>query len=52
MATPTTSLTSLGSLAEGAGLLGKSMYEIQLSWDGPEELKACQLFLFDHYPKG
>ena len=26
-------------LAEGAGLLGKSIHEIQLSWDGPEELK-------------
>ena len=26
-------------LAEGAGLLGKSIYEIQLSQDGPEELK-------------
>ena len=26
-------------LAEGADLLGKSIYEIQLSWDGPEELK-------------
>ena len=26
-------------LARGAGLLGESIYEIQLSWDGPEELK-------------
>ena len=26
-------------LTEAAGLLGKSIYEIQLSWDGPEELK-------------
>ena len=31
-------------LAEGAGLLGKSIYEIQLSWDGPRGVKACQLF--------
>ena len=26
-------------LAQGAGLLGASIHEIQLSWDGPEELK-------------
>ena len=26
-------------LAESAGLLGNSIHEIQLSWDGPEELK-------------
>ena len=26
-------------LAEGADLLGKSIYEIKLSWDEPEELK-------------
>ena len=26
-------------LAEGADILGKSIYEIQLSWDGPEEIK-------------
>ena len=31
-------------LAEGAGLLGKSIYEIQLSWDGTRGVKACQLF--------
>ena len=32
-------------LAEGAGLLGKSIYEIQLSWDGPEELKHANYSL-------
>ena len=26
-------------LAEGADLLGKSIHELQLSWEGPEELK-------------
>ena len=26
-------------LAEGANLLGKSIHELQLSWEGPEELK-------------
>ena len=33
-------------LAEGAGLLGESIHEIQLLWDGPEELKhanSCSL---------
>ena len=32
-------------LAEGADLLGKSIYEIQLSWDGPEELKHANYFV-------
>ena len=32
-------------LAEGAGLLGKSIHEIQLSWDGPEELKHANYAL-------
>ena len=32
-------------LAEGADLLGKSIYEIQLSWDGPEELKHANYSL-------
>ena len=38
-------------LAEGAGLLGKSIYEIQLSWDGPEELKYANYSL-QSLPKG
>ena len=38
-------------LAEGADLLGKSIYELQLSWEGPEELNMPTI-LFDHYPKG
>ena len=32
-------------LARGAGLLGKSIYEIQLLWDGPEELKHANYAL-------
>ena len=32
-------------LAKDAGLLGKSIYEIQLSWDGPEELKHANYSL-------
>ena len=32
-------------LARGAGLLGKSIYEIQLSWDGPEKLKQANYAL-------
>ena len=33
-------------LARGAGLLGKSIYEIQLSWDGPEKLKQSNCALW------
>ena len=32
-------------LAEGAGLLGESIHEIQLLWDGPEELKHANYAL-------
>ena len=32
-------------LAKGASLLGKSIHEIQLSWDGPEELKHANYTL-------
>ena len=32
-------------LAEGAGLLGESIHEIQLLWDGPEELKHAKYAL-------
>ena len=32
-------------LARGAGLLGESIHEIQLSWDGPEELKHANYAL-------
>ena len=38
-------------LAEGAGLLGKSIHEIQLSWDGPEELKHAN-YALRSLPKG
>ena len=38
-------------LAEGAGLLGKSIHEIQLSWDGPEELKHTN-YVLQSLPKG
>ena len=38
-------------LAKGAGLLGKSIYEIQLSWHGPEELKHANYSL-QSLPKG
>ena len=38
-------------LAEGADLLGKSIHEIQLSWDGPEELKHANYSL-QSSPKG
>ena len=33
-------------LARGAGLLGQSIHEIQLSWDGPEELKHTNYALW------
>ena len=32
-------------LAQGAGLLGKSIHELQWSWDGPEELKHSNYVL-------
>ena len=32
-------------LAEGAWLLGESIYEIQLLWDGPEKLKQSNYAL-------
>ena len=38
-------------LAKGAGLLGKSIYEIQLSWNGLEELKHTNYSL-QSLPKG
>ena len=38
-------------LAEGAGLLGKSIHELQLSWEGPEELKHANYSLHS-LPKG
>ena len=31
-------------LAKGADLLGKSIYKLQLSWEGPERAQTCQLF--------
>ena len=38
-------------LAESADLLGKSIHELQLSWDGPEELKHANYSLHS-LPKG
>ena len=38
-------------LAQGAGLLGESIHEIQLSWDGLEELKHANYSLHS-LPKG
>ena len=38
-------------LAEGANLLGKSIHELQLSWEGPEELKHVNCSLCS-LPKG
>ena len=38
-------------LAESAGLLGEAIYEIQLSWTGPEELKQANYALWS-LPKG
>ena len=38
-------------LAQGAGLLGKSIHELQWSWDGPEELKHGNYVLWS-LPKG
>ena len=38
-------------LAEGASLLGESIYEIQLLWDGPEELKHAN-YALQSMPKG
>ena len=41
----------LRELAEGAGLLGESIREIQLLWDGPEELKHAN-YALQSMPKG
>ena len=38
-------------LAEGASLLGESIHEIQLLWDGPEELKHAN-YALQSMPKG
>ena len=38
-------------LVEGADLLGKSIHELQLSWEGPEELKHANYSLHS-LPKG
>ena len=38
-------------LAEGASLLGEAIYEIQLSWTGPEELKQAN-YALQSLPKG
>ena len=38
-------------LAKSAGLLGETIYEIQLSWTGPEELKQANYALWS-LPKG
>ena len=38
-------------LTESAGLLGEAIYEIQLSWTGPEELKQAN-YALSSLPKG
>ena len=38
-------------LAQGAGLLGKSIYKIQRSWDGPDHLKHSN-YVLRSLPKG
>ena len=38
-------------LAKSAGLLGEAIYEIQLSWTGPEELKQAN-YALQSLPKG
>ena len=38
-------------LAQDTGLLGKFIHEIQVSWNGPEELKHANYFLRSQ-PKG
>ena len=38
-------------LAQGAGLLGESIHKIQLSWNGPEELKHAN-YVLQSLPKG
>ena len=38
-------------LAESASLLGEAIYEIQLSWTGPEELKQAN-YALQSLPKG
>ena len=38
-------------LADSAGLLGEAIYEIQLSWNGPEELKQAN-YALQSLPKG
>ena len=38
-------------LAMGTGLLGESIYEIQLSWNGPEEFKLAN-YVLQSLPKG
>ena len=48
--TPTLSDIFKG-LAESASLLGEAIYEIQLSWTGPEELKQANYALWS-LPKG
>ena len=39
-------------LAESTSLLGEAIYEIQLSWTGPEELKQANYALHGPCPKG
>ena len=38
-------------LAQGAGLLGKFIHKIQVSWNGPEELKHAN-YILRSLPKG
>ena len=47
----TDNLSIFKELAEGVNLLGKSIHELQLSWEGPEELKHANYSLHS-LPKG
>ena len=38
-------------LAQEAGLLGESIFELQWSWEGPEHLKQAN-YVFQSQPKG
>ena len=57
MMAPTTSPISSRNWQRVTGLLGEAIYEIQLSWTGPEELKQANYALWSHaqrvkIPKG
>ena len=51
MTAPMTSPNVFRELAEGAGLLGEAIHEIQLLWTGPDELKEAN-YALQSMPKG